>query len=84
MVLGHHLDKPSVSALTYGRANFVEPLRKLHHLLLEMEKGSFAPDAKPSALITAELNQLDETTEEFERLMGGDAPVDADSASRSG
>ncbi|CAE7877928.1 unnamed protein product [Symbiodinium microadriaticum] len=71
----------SVSALTYGRANFVEPLRKLHQLLLEVEQGRFVPDAKPSALITAELEQLDEKTEEFERLMGGDAPLDADSAS---
>ena len=29
-ILGHHLDRPSTSALTYGRANFTEPLRKVH------------------------------------------------------
>ena len=83
MIIGHHLDKPSVSALTYGRANFVEPLRKLNVVLSDIEKKTFFPDARPSALITAELKALDERTEEFERMMRGDddAADDPNSAS---
>ena len=53
-------------------ANFVKPFRKLNIMLSDIERKAFFPDARPSADITAELKGLDEPTEEFERMMGGE------------
>ena len=80
LILGHHLDRPSTSALCYGRANCAEPLRKIHRMLKRMATGQFFPDARPSALITRELAQLDIQTEEFERAMGAEGEASDGSA----
>ncbi len=49
-VMGHHLDKPSVSALTYGRQNFIPILIKTRKMLDRIAAKIFLPDAKPSAM----------------------------------
>ena len=78
LILGHHLDRPSTSALTYGRANFTEPLRKVHAMLKEMVERKFLPDARPSILITSEILQAEASSEEMYREMQGAAEPEAE------
>ena len=47
-IMGHHLDRPSVSALTYGRQNFIPILTKVALLLRRITQNSFNPDAQAS------------------------------------
>ena len=77
MVLGHRLEKPSTSVLTYGRSSRIEPLRKMDRVLQDVEDRRFFPDAQPSALIFSELSDLDEQTERFASMMKGDPRDDS-------
>ena len=54
-VLGHHLNRPSISALIYGRANFLAPLAKLAKWLELISQGKFRPDDNASAVIAQQL-----------------------------
>ena len=42
-IMGHHLDRPSVSALTYGRQNFIPILTKVALLFRKINDGTFSP-----------------------------------------
>ena len=46
--MGHHLDRPSTSALTYGRQNFIPISIRIAALLMKIKEGRFVADAKPS------------------------------------
>ena len=47
-IMGHHLDRPSVSALTYGRQNFIPILTKVAITFGKIKDKSFLPDAQAS------------------------------------
>ena len=55
-ILGHHLDRPAVSALTYGHQNFIGPLQKLHEMLSNVVSGKFRPDDSASALVSRQIH----------------------------
>ncbi|CAE7379570.1 unnamed protein product [Symbiodinium sp. KB8] len=80
-IVGHHLDRPSTSALTYGRANFVGPMVKISAMLGKMHDGSFRPDASAADLIAQQLVQEELTSDELERKLHGDPQACEDSAS---
>ena len=69
-IMGHHLDKPSVSALTYGRQNFIPILTKVALLLRKIKDGSFSPDAQVSRIVRQSLAQMEEESQRFEEQMG--------------
>ena len=64
-IAGHHLDKPGISALTYGRANFVPVMKKVHIMLVAISLGNFNPDAKTSALICEALAEEEAESEKI-------------------
>ena len=80
-IVGHHLDRPSTSALTYGRANFVGPMVKISAMLGKMHDGSFRPDASAADLIAQQLVQEELASDELERKLHGDPQACEDSAS---
>ena len=58
-IMGHHLDRPSVSALTYGRQNFIPILTKVTLLLRRITQHSFNPDAQASRIVRESLMQME-------------------------
>ncbi|CAE7308651.1 unnamed protein product [Symbiodinium sp. CCMP2592] len=80
-IIGHHLDRPSTSALTYGRANFVGPLGKVAGMLTKIQDGSFRPDASAADLIEQQLHQEEVASDELERKLHGAPCACEDSAS---
>lgn len=68
-MLGHHLDRPSVSALTYGRQNFVPVLKKLDKVIIDISNGSFRPDARASVLVSHQILEEEAASEKFEKAM---------------
>ena len=69
-IMGHHLDKPSVSALTYGRQNFIPILIKTRKMLDRIAAKVFLPDAKPSAMISRAIQAEEQRSDEMFRSMG--------------
>ena len=69
-VMGHHLDKPSVSALTYGRQNFVPILVKVKKMIDRISSKAFLPDAKPSAMISRAILEEEQQSDELFKSMG--------------
>ena len=69
-IMGHHLDGPSVSALTYGRQNFIPVLTKVAVVLGKIKDGSFSPDAQPSRLVRDALLQMEEESARHEAILG--------------
>lgn len=84
-ILGHHLDRPSVSALTYGRQNFIPILTKVALLLRRINDGSFAPDAHLSRIVRQSLAQMEEESQRLAEQMGLQSRVEEqdDSASEA-
>ena len=80
-VLGHHLDRPSISALTYGRANFLAPLAKLAKWLELISQGKFRPDDNASAIIAQQLAIEESQSDGHEKSAHGEPEVCDDSAS---
>ena len=81
-VMGHHLDRPSTSALTYGRQNFIPILVRIAALLKRIKEGNFIPDAKASKMISLAIAQMEEESEAHQRHIEGPVDVAAeDSAS---
>eukprot|EP00439_Symbiodinium_sp_Y106_P004452 s11329_g1.t1 len=80
-IIGHHLDRPSTSALTYGRANCVGPLGKVAVMLAKIQDGSFRPDASAARLIEQQLHQEEVASDELERKLHGEPCTLEDSAS---
>ena len=80
-IIGHHLDRPSTSALTYGRANFVGPLGKVAGMLNKIHDGSFRPDASAAELIAQQLSQEEAASDELERKLHGEPCICEESAS---
>ena len=80
-IIGHHLDRPSTSALTYGRANFVGPLGKVAGMLNKIHDGSFRPDASAAELIAQQLYQEEAASDELERKLHGEPCICEESAS---
>ena len=58
-IMGHHLDRPSVSALTYGRQNFIPILTKVALMLRKIHQKLFDPDAQTSRLVRESLIQME-------------------------
>ena len=56
-VMGHHLDRPSTSALTYGRQNFIPILVLIAALINRIKSGNFIPDAKASKMIESDVHR---------------------------
>ncbi len=69
-VMGHHLDRPSTSALTYGRQNFIPILVKVAVLLKRIVDGNFSPDAQPSRIVRQALLAMEEDSNGYLRQMG--------------
>ncbi len=69
-IMGHHLDKPSVSALTYGRQNFIPILVKVWKMMDRIASKVFLPDAKPSAMISRMLQAEEMQSDELFKAMG--------------
>ena len=69
-IMGHHLDRPSVSALTYGRQNFIPILTKVALLLRKINDGSFSPDAQVSRIVRQSLAQMAAESQQFSEQMG--------------
>ena len=69
-IMGHHLDKPSVSALTYGRQNFIPILIKTRKMLDRIAAKIFLPDAKPSAMISRAIQFEEHRSDEMFKAMG--------------
>ena len=82
-IMGHHLDKPSVSALTYGRQNFIPILVKIRKMMDRIVAKTFLPDAKPSLMISKMLQEEELRSQELFKSMGMQLreEVDSDSAS---
>ena len=59
-VMGHHLDRPSTSALTYGRQNFIPILVRIAALIKRIKDGNFIPDAKSSKMVTMAIEQMEQ------------------------
>lgn len=69
-IMGHHLDRPSVSALTYGRQNFIPILTKVALLLRKISDGSFSPDAHVSRIVRQSLAQMEAESQRLADQMG--------------
>ena len=81
--MGHHLDKPSVSALTYGRQNFIPILAKVRKMMDSMVAKVFLPDAKPSLMISKMLHEDELRSQELFKSMGMPLREEDDSDSAS-
>ena len=68
--MGHHLDKPSTSALTYGWQNFIPILVKVAVLLKRIVSGNFSPDAQPSRIVRQALLAMEEESNGYLSQMG--------------
>ena len=68
-IMGHHLDKPSVSALTYGRQNFIPILVKIRRMMDNIVAKVFLPDAKPSLMISKMLQEEELRSQELFKSM---------------
>ena len=77
-VMGHHLDRPSVSALTYGRQNFIPILVKVAILLKRIRDGEYSPDAPVSRIIKDSLAQLEAESAIHEETLGVTSQRDQD------
>ena len=62
-VMGHHLDRPPTSAVTYGRQNFIPILVRIAALIVKIKEGRFVPDAKPSRMVTLAFAQMEEESD---------------------
>ena len=82
-IMGHHLDKPSVSALTYGRQNFIPILVKVRKMMDRISSKAFLPDAKPSAMISRMLQSEELQSDELFKAMGMQLHQDDDGDSAS-
>ena len=80
-ILGHHLDRPSVSALTYGRANFIGPLKKMAKVLERIADGSFRPDDSAALLVAQQLAMEELESDKAEAAAHGEPQEADDSAS---
>ena len=69
-VMGHHLDRPSTSALTYGRQNFIPILVKVAVLLKRIVNDNFNPDAQPSRIVRQALLAMEEESNGYWSQMG--------------
>ena len=69
-IMGHHLDRPSVSALTYGRQNFIPVLTKVAVVLGRIKDKTFLPDAQASRLVRDALLQMEEESASYEEILG--------------
>ena len=69
-VMGHHLDRPSTSALTYGRQNFIPILAKVAVLLKRIVNNNFNPDAQPSRIVRQALLAMEEESNGYWSQMG--------------
>ena len=69
-IMGHHLDRPSVSALTYGRQNFIPILTKVALLFRKIHDGTFSPDAQVSRIVRQSLAQMEAESQLFSEQMG--------------
>ena len=75
-IAGHHLDAANVSALTYGRANFMPILLKLGRLLKDIRLGKFRPDVCFARAIAMELHQISEDDNELPSLEDDVSEID--------
>ena len=69
-VMGHHLGRPSTSALTYGRQNFIPILVKVAVLLKRIVNDNFNPDAQPSRIVRQALLAMEEESNGYWSQMG--------------
>ena len=68
--MGHHLDRPSVSALTYGRQNFIPILTKVALMLRKIHQRLFNPDAQTSRIVRESLIQMEVESARHSEQMG--------------
>ena len=80
-ILGHRLDRPSVSALTYGRANFIGSLKKMGRVLERIADGSFRPDDGAASLVAHQLAMEEMESDKAEAAAYGEPQEADDSAS---
>lgn len=69
-IIGHHLDRPSTSALTYGRQNFIPILVKVAAMLKRIVDGTFNPDAQASRMVRAALASMELESAAYQEQMG--------------
>ena len=69
-ILGHHLDRPSTSALTYGRQNFIPILIKVAAMLKKIVDGTFNPDAQASRMVRQALASMELESASYQEQMG--------------
>ena len=74
-IMGHHMDRPSTSALTYGRANFVPILVRVAMMIRRIRERSFAPE---------EIQRLEEESATHEANMNTPVVEAEESASEVG
>ena len=79
--MGHHLDRPSVSALTYGRQNFIPILTKVAILFKRIKDGEFSPDAPVSRIIKESLAQMEAESAVHQATLGLDVQQNRDDMS---
>ena len=80
-IMGHHLDRPSVSALTYGRQNFIPILTKVAILFKRIKDGEFSPDAPVSRIIKESLAQMEAESAVHQETLGLDVQQNRDDMS---
>ena len=69
-IMGHHLDRPSTSALTYGRQNFIPILVKVAIMLKKIRLKAFNPDAQASRIVRAAMAALEQESLNYQEQMG--------------
>ncbi len=78
-IMGHHLDRPSTSALTYGRQNFIPILGKVAIMLKKIRSRAFNPDAQASRIVSAAMAAMEQESLNYQEQMGVSASCsDAD------
>ena len=65
-----NLDRPSTSALTYGRQNFIPILVKVAVMLKKINPNTFNPDAQASRIVRAALAAMEQESTNYEEQMG--------------
>ena len=80
-VIGHHLDRPSVSVLTYGRQNFIPILTKVAVVFKRISEGLFS--APVSRIIKESLAQIEAESVPHEEKLGISSHDDSDDSDLS-
>ena len=67
--MGHHLDRPSTSALTYGK-HFIPILVKVAVMLKRINANAFNRDGQASRIVRAALAAIEQESMNYEEQMG--------------